>query len=516
MTKTKISIFLSFILFFSFIFQVLPTEAVAIQAYKGYRAELSSTSFSGTIQAQMGKAMTLEAKFKNTGTKTWKNNDKAFITLDVSEPYLRQSQFQHKWWRTNDCPAWLLEKSVKPGEIGTFRFAIQLPNTAGEYTENFRLAATNTAWIPGGNLVINFNVIDPSKPVVISAEPTDPEVTIGAEEIVEPVFGKLTKEITDPRFNPTRYIAKTLDEFTKISLPLKLSATQPEKGAIVRVGLFSTEKEVVVKSTGAFEVRNEKGELLFESLDGKAITTKFDFKTLYSNIYNAENELVFSTDTPIRFVPVDENIPLEITSNKTNTENWKNYTLFKGVIELRYTSDETFWIINELSMEDYLKGSGECGNPNPAGYLQAMAIAERTYATYYLLNPSKHVARGFDLVAHAGDQVYFGYSRELMQPNVAQAVDATNGLIITYNNAVVITPYFARSDGMTRSWKQAWGGTDKAWLQPKYVPFDDGETMLGHGIGMSAWGAWDMAKTGYNFEEIVNYFYTGINLLKYN
>jgi stage II sporulation protein D len=34
----------------------------------------------------------------------------------------------------------------------------------------------------------------------------------------------------------------------------------------------------------------------------------------------------------------------------------------------------------------------------------------------------------------------------------------------------------------------------------------------GHGLGMSQWGARGMAAQGYNFQDILKYYYTGINI----
>ena len=510
MSKTKKLVTISLVLVFSFIFQALPTYA-QVMTYKGYRAELVDTSYSGTIRAQAGKDMTLEVSFKNTGTKTWHNDDSKFVTLDVSEPYLRESPFWHKWWRTWDCPAWLLESEVAPGEIGTFIFAIHIPTTPGEYTENFRLAATDEAWIPGGGLTIRFSAINSTYSGV--AEKSKEVVTTPATE-VEDV--EVIEEVADPRFDPTRYKVKSLDDFTKMSLPLPLNEVNPDNGPNVRIGLYSTEEAVVISSTETYKVYDAKDKLLVTKFNGGELKAKFDFKTKFLKLYGGNDKLLITTNGALRFVSNDENIPLEIPTNKTNTNSWQQYTLFKGVLELRYTDDDTFWIINELPVEDYLKGSAECGNNNPSAYLEAMAIAERSYALQRLLNNGKHAVRNFDLVSHTGDQVYRGYSRELTQPNVVKAVNDTNGVVITYNNDVVITPYFAHSNGWTLSWPDAWGGTDKPWLQPVYVPVDDdGNGRFGHGVGMSAIGAKDMAKNDYNFEEILNWFHTDIELLRY-
>ncbi len=34
---------------------------------------------------------------------------------------------------------------------------------------------------------------------------------------------------------------------------------------------------------------------------------------------------------------------------------------------------------------------------------------------------------------------------------------------------------------------------------------------MGHGLGMPQWGAYGMAVKGYNYQDILKYYYTGIN-----
>jgi len=522
-----------------------------------YLAELVARSNNGKIpllvsdiiKMTSGKAVTLELKFKNTGTATWKNDGANLVALNLSEPYGRKSPFQHKWWRAKYAPCKLLEKTVKPGEIGTFRFAVAAPERPGTYVENYQLAVKGIDYLPTTNTQIFFQIsnakykgtaatinIPLPVPPIVASTPASAEASAGTPAVSSSTSSTIP---VDPLFNPLRFATKTLDQYAPIILPLNLTTTPViatditgvtasdisgiataasdiktlSKGPDIRIGIYSTKDPITIRANGPYEIRDENNTLLGNNLLGGPLTIKFDFtKKLYEVLENGQRLLL--SDTPVRFAPKDETVIMEIPTN-INTTNWKTYTHFRGTIEIAYTDDETLWIINELPFEDYLKGSGECGNNNPAGYLGAMAIAERTYAMTNWLNPSRHAKRGFVLTGNSSDQVYRGYDREQSQPKVAAAVNATNGLLVTYAGQVAVTPYSARTDGYTRTWKSVWGGSDKPWLQPKYVPFDQGKTMFGHGVGMSAWGAWDMAENlGLNWEEIVKYFYTGIELQK--
>ena len=72
---------------------------------------------------------------------------------------------------------------------------------------------------------------------------------------------------------------------------------------------------------------------------------------------------------------------------------------------------------------------------------------------------------------------------------------------------------FARSNGHTKSAKVVWG-TDQPWLQSVATPYDKGRTQWGHGVGMSARDGLYRAKDGANWDDILKYYYTGIDLQK--
>ena len=93
------------------------------------------------------------------------------------------------------------------------------------------------------------------------------------------------------------------------------------------------------------------------------------------------------------------------------------------------------------------------------------------------------------------------------------AIEETRGFVATYNNEPADTPYFARSNGKTKSAKAVWGA-EKPWLVAVTTPYDKGKTQWGHGVGMSARDGLYRAKDGSNWDDILKYYYTGIDLQK--
>lgn len=241
-----------------------------------------------------------------------------------------------------------------------------------------------------------------------------------------------------------------------------------------------------------------------------------------AGVYSFQSEAVTVSSTSfIRVEPISNSHAIMVITNyerKISGKSTKNFNKYRGALELRQARDEnnTLYVINDLNFEDYMAGMGENSNASPLEYLKAQAVAQRTYA-YFVQNTSKHDSRYFDVVAHTGDQLYLGANNEPEMPRFIDAVNATRGMMVTYNNDVVITPYFGNSDGSTRSWTQVWGGAAKPWLVPVAATYDerDNKKMFGHGVGMSQRDAAIRAEEeNLDWVQLIKYYYTGVELHK--
>jgi len=279
------------------------------------------------------------------------------------------------------------------------------------------------------------------------------------------------------------------------------------KGPVMRVGLYKTEEPVIITANKSFKIVDKNNNILKQCVPNERVVADFNFNTLQYSVA-AQN-----TASYIKFISDDDDAIFTIT-NYEDRPKW-NQTLndnqFRGSLELRY--GRNLWVINELPMEDYLKGVAETSNVSPYEYLKTMTAAARTYAMYHYLNPTKH-AKDYFIVDATYDQVYKGYGQEKRMPNLVKAVDETNGEIVTYNNEIAVTPYFSRSDGRTRSWTEVWAGSAKPWLISVPAPYDVGKTLWGHGVGLSAWDSLYRAKNGDTYDNILKHFYTGTELTK--
>ncbi len=174
-------------------------------------------------------------------------------------------------------------------------------------------------------------------------------------------------------------------------------------------------------------------------------------------------------------------------------------------------SGEGLTVINDIPIELYIQGVVPSEMPPSWEHdaHKAQAIAARSYA---LANMGKRAKHGYDLKDTPEDQAYGGASAETTQTN--DAVTETEGIVLIYDGKIIPAYYSASAGGKTTNSGQVWT-KDLEYL--KSVPsFDDGIKKNGHGVGMSQYGANNLAKQGYNGYQILKYFYANTKFAKIN
>lgn len=155
-----------------------------------------------------------------------------------------------------------------------------------------------------------------------------------------------------------------------------------------------------------------------------------------------------------------------ILLNKNDTEtNWVtviplngimnlNSKPFRGKAEVAVDTDGKLVVINELSLEDYLKGviNREISSAWEIDAVMAQAIVARTYALY---KKRERTNRFYDLESSVLDQVYGGADTE--DARVRYAVDNTRGMVLTYNDELIKPYYFSTCGGYTEDGNNVWG-----------------------------------------------------------
>lgn len=142
---------------------------------------------------------------------------------------------------------------------------------------------------------------------------------------------------------------------------------------------------------------------------------------------------------------------------------------YRGAIEVAINSSGRINVINEVSVEDYLRGVLPM-ELSPIGYpeieaLKAQAVAARSYALYHR---GDHDVDGYDLRDDARSQVYGGVTAEHELSD--RAIDETRGLVAASKTAdnrwtPIDAMYTANCGGHTENNEDVFGGTARAYLR---------------------------------------------------
>ena len=172
----------------------------------------------------------------------------------------------------------------------------------------------------------------------------------------------------------------------------------------------------------------------------------------------------------------------ETTENNTTIKNNYDYQKYKTIRLLHVKTGE----IEELPLDTYIKGvvSAEM----PAQYneeaLKAQAVVARTYTIYTIMhNNNKH--ENADICDNSSccqawiskdDRLskWEDDKREEYLKKIEDAVDSTNGKIITYNGEVIDAFFHSNSGGTTETPVNVWGGTNYPYLQSVETSGEDG------------------------------------------
>ncbi|MBU0728002.1 N-acetylmuramoyl-L-alanine amidase, partial [Patescibacteria group bacterium] len=445
------------------------------------------------INLKPGQEKEITVKFKNTGNIIWRNKGPNAVYLGASNPRDRLSSLYYEdGWTNKYRSAVLNETLVEPGEIGSFTFKIK-PENKGIYKEGFQLVVENIGWIANGNAHYIFRVFGDR--VESSTDLTDAK--INQQRAVQTIENKPTTTTTSTSSSSTT---------TATTTPTSTVSNTEEP---FRVRLSYGNSTSKITSNKNFTVVNSSGNTMFNMASGnEALVTKVG-----NNIHVQVGNTSKSSDV-VRFEPRDEGIMEIITYENRPTWNESlNDNRFRGSIEVRVINGETAYI-NELQLEDYLKGLGEVSNSAHFEKQKVIAVLARTYARFYMLDEN----RKFPGLPYDGSddpaifQKYLGYGLESRSPNFVGAVAITKDEVVTYNGELVKTPYFNQSDGATKSAEEVWGWTHTPYLKSVADPWCEGLTKQGHGVGLSGYGATAQAEEGKTYDEIIKYYYQGVQV----
>lgn len=121
---------------------------------------------------------------------------------------------------------------------------------------------------------------------------------------------------------------------------------------------------------------------------------------------------------------------------------------YRGALEIFGNSRRTLTVVNELPLEDYLRGvvPNEL-SPGAFGQLEALKAQAVAARTYIHRNMGQYKKEGYDICATDACQVYFGVLTE--DALATQAVMETRGVVATYEGRPINALYSSTCGGRT-------------------------------------------------------------------
>ncbi|MBU4370141.1 SpoIID/LytB domain-containing protein [Patescibacteria group bacterium] len=481
-------------------------------ANTGYQAEKLAQSHAAIPELWPTQSIEFWVTFKNTGDTLWQGMGSTVVVLRTISGM--KSRLTHSTWYDDYIPNRVNPVSmIFPGEEALFRFKLLAPRENGLYWEKFQLYAGSTP-IPGGKIEFAIKVV--------GAEVTPPTTPEPQPEPVPPSEPTPTPpEPTETWWQDVSSEINIINDFYWTDLP---------KGPEIEVGLLYIEEsekldylpfQISTLDNKLYNIYDQNDKLLVRNTAGEIIEVDYDYELNRYFINDSQGTRILMSDSYFKLQGNNSTI-FKIHSWK-NGPFWGqnvNDNEFRDTLKIHYNPNtKRLWLINQLQMEEYLKGVAEVGDTSHIEFLKAQTIAARTYALFryfthkYTNTPDNQPF--FTVMSTQADQVYRGYQKELRGPNALLATEQTKGIVATYQNNPILAYYFAQSDGYTRSSYET--NMTKApvdYLQPKKDPQGEGKTLNGHGVGLPQMGGITAANQGANYSQILKYYYTGIDLTK--
>ncbi|MBI4056226.1 MAG: SpoIID/LytB domain-containing protein [Elusimicrobia bacterium] len=236
-----------------------------------------------------------------------------------------------------------------------------------------------------------------------------------------------------PHFSSRPFIGLLLPFFLLLTFKTTSGADQV---SVIRIGILHKTYQAVLKPLGNFSVSDiQTGEQKTLNADEKYLAEASDSQEIKLGPYSFGKQ--------IRLAPMENNSILTI--------NQKNY---RGKFIITAHPEGTLTLVEEINVEDYLAGvlGREMSSHWPLEALKAQAVISRTFA---LKNLGRFNEAGFDLSADNQSQVYGGSDQD--DPKFLQAVQSTQGQVLTYKGNLISTYFHACCGGHTTSAGNVWG-----------------------------------------------------------
>ncbi len=170
---------------------------------------------------------------------------------------------------------------------------------------------------------------------------------------------------------------------------------------------------------------------------------------------------------------IKDSLIIDCPQGLLGVENLKRngkLAFYHGVFEITPKNETSFYLINILDLQNYLKGVVPNEMPVRFGLeaLKAQAIAARNY----VLLPRTRASKDFDVDDSVASQVYFGATSECDLSN--RAVNETEGLVALSGWDLILAQYSSTAGGYTENYENAFSDPKTKEFPPHGKPYLQG------------------------------------------
>lgn len=186
--------------------------------------------------------------------------------------------------------------------------------------------------------------------------------------------------------------------------------------------------------------------------------------------------------------------------------------------DLDWKQENKFVVINKLPFSQYMEWIVETNDTESDTKNKVMALISKSYALFYMNPKNVHPNIPIQATYNAVDdsRIFQKYVWAWLEKTLTKryrALNNTEDKIITYNNQVVVLPYFSCSAGFTYSAKEKRWWTDTPYLKSRFdLWICKDKDFSWHWVWLSWLWAERRSKFGRSYQDILNYYYPGIEI----
>ena len=339
------------------------------------------------------------------------------------------------------------ETELKVGIVQ--RFGDELIDEKDEVVELIEITSTSGDWLTITSLDSNHNLENTTKNEVEPVNNNEPQTVTTKKIILQTIDKPVAKPIISERVVLGNYSTFETAENNANSwrdVGIEVEIVQPGRWQVwAKRDVYDTP---IIRR------------LLLQSLQDNGYNSPYIDSELVSTIpqvkINIDGQEYY--DNEIEIDTQKSRVRVQTTSNKSQTNH-----IYGGSLQLQPNAYGNFTLVNHVPLETYLRGvvPYEIGANAPQEAIASQTIIARTYA---LRNLRRFVADNYELCATVHCQVYKGLTGATKRTD--QAIAATKGLVLTYDNELVDALYSSTTGGIGASFNDAWEGAERPYLRP--------------------------------------------------